>query len=489
MQDLNEVARFLDRHEAAYRSLLGAIRDVCSAVKNEPAGAMITDIHSRASHQAGNEFKKMPKIVSKLRARGKEITETNLLELNDIVGLTVVVLYPDVLDDVIDALCMRLGERRITTTEPERKEDKRGYYATHMICSQVSGGIVRRCEIQFKTSLHDAWSRKTHDLTYKPPGRLDPRLDALMASVANSLELLEQQSVLIRDIIQASWDVEAETVKEVRRLMFDFVRSVADRVWSEPHATEVRALYDDIEAKADTLAQLPETDPSLEHCIAEIDRCCADEAHLRHGWMIAGRLAALRPRGDLNRFSLKHAEQFMSVARALLDADRIIDKELVAVPTMLYALGEIEEAITYSERLLEPGRYPKLSDAARDDIELNRLCFLTEREFQAPTRDAAHRRRLRMEIEDGLERQRQRGDEAIQSAVLDAIGLARITFGETRAEIRAGIDECIAAVVMEKGDIRIAEAYREMHLQFGWRRYFELQIQETHAARRPRART
>jgi len=147
------------------------------------------------------------------------------------VGLTLVVSYPDQIDDVIHVLEEELKHASIIIEERENHQRKNGYFATHLVCRGVQGVEILKCEIQLKTLLHDAWSAKMHDLTYKPVGMLDPRLAALMASIADTIDSVENQSQLIRGMIKASWNVEEKARRAARQT---FLRVVPARIEDSP---------------------------------------------------------------------------------------------------------------------------------------------------------------------------------------------------------------------------------------------------------------
>src|SRR5262249_42078249 len=142
---------------------------------------------------------------------------------------------------------------RMSVSKPEVHENRAGYWATHIVCSSRFGAERLNCEIQVKTILHDAWSAKMHDLTYKPIGVLDPKLNQLMASVATTIESLEKQSVLIRDMIKANWNVEEKTRRAARHEVFTTLLAYGEEFWRDA-GTELNELREEIEAATAELA-------------------------------------------------------------------------------------------------------------------------------------------------------------------------------------------------------------------------------------------
>ncbi|MCA2380113.1 hypothetical protein ATU3C_25590 [Agrobacterium genomosp. 3 str. RTP8] len=83
-----------------------------------------------------------------------------------------------------------------------RVHKDKGYHATHLKVRSDDPSLVHVIlELQIKTMLHDAWGAKMHDLTYKPTGELDPKLQQLMESFGDSLQAIEVQSETLRDAI------------------------------------------------------------------------------------------------------------------------------------------------------------------------------------------------------------------------------------------------------------------------------------------------
>lgn len=74
----------------------------------------------------------------------------------------------------------------------------------------MSAGPV--CELQIKTLLHDAWGAKTHDLTYKPAGRIGAELLESFELLGTQLANLEIQSDTLRASI-----VKTASVRETKR--------------------------------------------------------------------------------------------------------------------------------------------------------------------------------------------------------------------------------------------------------------------------------
>jgi len=283
--------------------------------------------------------------------------------------------------------------------------------------------------------LHDAWSAKMHDLTYKPIGMLDPRLTALMTSIADAIESVEQQSRLIRDMITAGWNVESATRRAIRQAVFEVMLNYR----AEVNDPELQAVHEKIEASSDVIASKALDHPLLVELVDATGRCCRDPAKLRHGWLMAGRIASLRPSGDLTRFFARHADAWLTAAPQLLAAAAISEREISAVPLMFYVIGDLDRAIDYATEIVN-GRVPGVSEDRKARIDFNRVTFLAEREYHFPTSDQVGRERLRADIEAVLKSERVRALENIAADLRDTEGFVKITFAQTKDDVRLGIE-------------------------------------------------
>jgi ppGpp synthetase/RelA/SpoT-type nucleotidyltranferase len=475
MSDRYHVDDFKNGYGGDYKKLLDEVIAECLSLKSGKFRKQISDVYQRP----GDGFKTSKKIAAKLRQRGKPVSVKACLELNDIVGLTVVIQYTDQVDAVLKALKLALKKNRgISMSKPERHDNKAGYYATHVICERMAGSDKLKCEIQVKTVLHDAWASKMHDLTYKPAGVLDPRLSQLMASIAVTLENLEHQSVTIRDLIEASWDVEADARQAARVQFFDNMLEYRKQLWRDSLDSEMSALYVALEEKTDYFAKAKDGDSKLQKLMTAIEKCCADPARIRQAWIISGRIAMIRNTPEVIRSFSKNADQWLLQASTALS--EINAKEISAVPLMFYVLGDIDLAVEYSGSIKSSSWFSELPEAVRLQIEFNEATFLTEREYHSPTKEK-HRRALRGQIEDVLKRQWAVATPDERSSIADTMGLVKITFGETKDEVKAGIEECISASQAAADEEKsVSAAYVDLNMRLGWRRYFELESIRKH---------
>jgi ppGpp synthetase/RelA/SpoT-type nucleotidyltranferase len=460
---LKEVRRFIDRYGSSYEDLAEVVRKAAETVKKEVGHDIVRDVYSRKTKQ-GTELKSVAKIAEKIWRKRRESGKKNfkIIELNDIIGVTIVIQYPDQVESVATKLEQRLRGEKIDISKPETHGEL-GYYAHHADCiSRRANSANFLCEIQIKTMLQDAWSTKMHDLTYKPQGRLDRRLKGLMQSIGDTLQLIEQQSAQLRDMIQEQWNVEEQTRKIARERLFESLPSVKKIRTTK---SEVRTLIRQINQMKIELENASRNDHVLMDMGAEVAKLCRRYAHL--GWLAAFELARLRPQGDQTNLFETAIDEWLGLSKAPSDS-----REVITIPLMFYSLGDLENAVSYSHRILED--FSKLlTKGDKSYVLFNLANFLVEQEYYHPNRDP----KVHKQQEKYIRRlfKRAGGARADAEVRQSTEGFMLITFGNTPDDIRKGIKLCDGAKSSAAPDEKkIAEAFSELYVRLGWRRLIQL---------------
>lgn len=201
-----EVAELLKRRKPNYISLLAVVSEELRRFKDRPSfHDVIYRIYSRADKQIGGQpLKAGWKITKKLSEWRVKKPSTQMIDIHDIIGVTVVTYFTSQRKIVSKALQTpnSLGELEIVQRE---EKNAKGYYATHLVATstkQPRSGLL--CEIQVKTLLDDGWATKTHDFTYKPKSgiQINPELQAQIDILGDSIQLIERQSDIVRKLIE-----------------------------------------------------------------------------------------------------------------------------------------------------------------------------------------------------------------------------------------------------------------------------------------------
>lgn len=462
-----------------FQILLDDCLDICSQIQKYSKKVIVRDIYDRRRSARRDIFKDPRKAVQKVKNFGWTLCQDSLLKLPDLIGLTVVLSYGDFVELFAEELKNLCSNKKIVVRDLNRIKARNGYYAYHVLTSRVVGGDSLFCEIQIKTMLHDAWSSKMHDLTYKPSGSLDPRVEALMSSIADTLESLEAQSQLIRDIIVSGWDVEREAREIARRELFKQVINALSEEFAGGDVAPELELFKQIESEKQRLAECNKDDKLLDGFVSAARELCEDIQTLRYGWILMALLSSIRPLGELNR-ALETAIDKWVLSLDNYQGD-VTSSEITALPFVFYALGDLDRSIEIAKQLLAH-ESSKIGQPARVDLRANVVAFEIERAYHHPLRDKKQHfelgKRLKMEL---IELNLLSGLQDQEGALEDSKGMHKIAFAETLEEVRDGIQICQRSCNMRTTDtLLVVEAYEELNVRLGWRRYFELEAAIQH---------
>lgn len=219
----DHVEKFLSAWGKEYEKALKVVKDRLEADRRKSDGlSAIYSIYSRGNAQNGSEIKAPRKIRVKAMewAESRRESDYNFLNMPDLVGITIAVLFPTDIQSVarhIDNLIQtewcpaygkkkskkkalkgpKSGQVRVETVYGEIHEDEaQGYYACHFYLRLREGDPI--VEIQVKTVLHDAWGRKTHDLTYKNQVRIGEGIREQFASLGQMIARIDIQSDFLK---------------------------------------------------------------------------------------------------------------------------------------------------------------------------------------------------------------------------------------------------------------------------------------------------
>lgn len=472
--DLQKIESYLNRRRKGYLALSQAVLDACRQAEKASRG-LVYRSYSRAEKQAGEEMKDAAKILEKIQP---PVTDRKLEKLHDIVGVTMVIYYPDTaaalfarVKSILEAQSIRPDWGPQTYPTAERP----GYFATHSSFRASQGEHTNLlCELQIKTVLHDAWSAKMHDLTYKPAGPMNHRLGGLMAAVSSQIEGIEQQSLLIRDIIQGRHRLESRAFESYCNGLFTMLGEgqIAALGGNDPEVDSVVARIDALRAA------WPDGDVSgVQAVIDEIDDRAQSAPFVKVGWLLMARLVSGLRFGDRSRELATQVDRFLQYAEGNPDDADITQSLLENLPSVFYVAGDLKRAVDYTEHLAG-GLLSHLDEAGQAELTFNRASFLLEIEHLRPSRGPTVRDALEAEVANALGHPALDDKGPMASAIMDSRGLFKIVFGKTPGEVREGIELCIRSADIAEGvDKPVAESCREWRLEAGWRQYFDLSDQ------------
>lgn len=456
-------------NETRYKRLLGDVVVICNTLKAEmkgqiPGSFVIKQVYSREDKQSGNPFKTRPKMAKALDRLRRTEPGANPTQIDDVIGITVVVHYPDEICLVRERLLHRMAQ--LSAIEHDKPVDSNGYRARHIVFqSNVPRHAPLRCEVQIKTMLHNSWAQKTHDLNYKPQGQIDQRLADMMQGFGHALQSIEVQSQLLRTLILERWNAEVERRALVRKLSFD-VLPIFQRNYLafSPAAT---LLYDQIRQDDGGSPRSPDQ-------IAEFFKQISGLASASPREMTWLSLLLARISSDQEHLEVAGMQTHELLRRAdLLTSGQIDKDEISYLPLALSACGDLQGAIDQSEYLLT-GR-PELDEDVRRVVKFNLANFLVENAcFGSPLNGdeaAAASARISSLLKECAEFNNHNA-----SAFLDLEAMTTVAFSSSPPALRAAIDLLYGAkqkAIPEEEEI--AAAYFELHVRVAWRKLLELE--------------
>ncbi|HVY16117.1 MAG TPA: RelA/SpoT domain-containing protein [Rhodopila sp.] len=461
-----------DGNRAAYLRLLDRVERLCGDIKHDVGEEIVRAIYSRKDKQNGNAFKTPAKIAKALTERRRSDPRTAIASIEDIIGLTLVVYYPDQIDMVRDRIVHHVEHDRRLRVDRQKSVIRNGYHGYHIVLqSNDPGDADLKCEVQIKTMMHDAWSAKMHDLNYKPHGHTDLRLSAMMSVFGDALESIERQSVLLRTLIHERWNAEVGRRRAVRHTLFEQLQSIR-KGFSEEADGIYRALY------AATLATPPAGPPwsSVTPRVVEHARQSA-----REGAWLALCLADVSNDPEHAALAARRVARFLGemrtdgtigeAAEGLTDTSDSRDVWLMALG--LSACGNLNAAIEVSDYILL--HLNRLPDEDLAMVRFNLANFLVEQAIFEPA--GADGTALRQRVEDLLAAcsHIERED---PSAFHDLRGMLEVAVATEAGSVREAI------MLIERGlseanevDRDIARLYYELHIRLAWRRLLELEAE------------
>ena len=475
MSDLNSVRQFLIEHETSYIEFLFKVKNACKDVAAELGSQVVLRVYDRTDKQGGEALKEASKVLD---AAVRPVRKAELKKIADIIGVTMVVQYPDQIEHALDRLETALQK---DAKQEHRKDHRETYFATHAIYKSKSvthAGIL--CEVQCKTVLHDAWSAKMHDLTYKPLGSMDPRMKGLIEAISLSLEGLERQSQIARDMILSRQAGErkpfkASLVAFLAGVEGELLKRYAGEKAPKDTLAELRNAVKDLTEKGD------KSDEILADLGSKIQAAIESETEGGPAWLIAVRFAGLLRGRDSYRFLGNAADALFDSLQSLRDKELITEPEMRAIPIGFYALQDFGRALEHVDKLLAQAQPLNLSDECIRILKFNKATWLVERESLRPSKPALARV-IKNEVEALIAEVRPMLEIKDHGVVKDTDGLMLIVYGQTKEEVRTGIGMCMDAGEPVGGDeleTAVALAYAEWRSQVGWRRFFELAENET----------
>ena len=477
-EQLGEVQRFLGNSNR--RNLFLEFQDV---VKREVLRnletpnhySLVSEVFSRSDKSPEAPIKTDQKIALKLYkwSRGVEKKERpKPADIHDVAGVTVVCNYPSDTDAVAELLNNEFSSDFFFFSKVEYRDPRetRGYRAHHAIATGQGKFNGITCEVQIKTSLTMSWGAKTHDLTYKPLGKIDTRLNLYMEKLSSIALILDEQSEILKSLIFDAWEMDEERRNTARHELISGISTSGDR-----GAEEVARF---IESHSAELAVSSLSDPLHDRVLNMIGGCCTSQGHSKDLCRVAVLYALCRKHGDRNDWAIEKIDEWFDT----LDEDLEAQKMALSFRSVsCMALGEYEEAIETAREIIKHTAHSGLPDL--HSVALANLSyFLAEAYFHRAFDESSGAGEL---ITQGTEECGKEALEIIQSIdvekisdsakrfrTLDTKGAVLITCSHQERDIRQGLVLCGQAKAQSVGTVweETASSFFSLHEKRAFRR-------------------
>jgi ppGpp synthetase/RelA/SpoT-type nucleotidyltranferase len=382
-----DVRAFVNDCRSRFENDLKQVRSVLDDLhQTDPRLRTIYKIYSRGNHPGADELKSARKIRLKFNEwnGAKGHSEASLFDVPDIVGLTIVVSYPSGIDSVASAIDDAIDRRLLTavamgssdpastiSTKHGRGINSKGYSACHYNLKIPGAGKRPIVELQIKTLLHDAWGAKTHDLTYKPSGKIGEELLESFDLLGANLAILDRQSDALKTSIVRSSEVRERKRTTIQVALLTAMAEGAVTKVAEPESRKT------LEAlQASIMAMTPDSRPG--DCYVTYTQLCEifqENAGPPGTGVASSTLLSLLAAKTQRAGDFDHAQDILDFR---IDAEPDYQEKLkIRLDGVLtaYAAGDVPEAIDLIEEIAKDIEATGAAESAVVDSKL----FLRQR--------------------------------------------------------------------------------------------------------------
>ena len=248
-----------------------------------------------------------------IKSRVKSLTSTldklvrkhykpSLDELEDLVGIRIICLYPLHIDPIVKLLEQEFTIHEKVDKRPAPGTTQFGYSSVHLICAltntrraplpEHTGLQDMRFEIQVRTILQDAWAEIEHGLIYKSEMAAPEGIKRQIARVSAVLEMADEHFQRVYELREAyAGKLKQSDLKELRDepLNIDSLLEVIQRKypwahgWQEIHGPE---LWADVSRLLSDMKELGIT--TVRQLMSVIDKWYEDEyKHSERAYLIS----------------------------------------------------------------------------------------------------------------------------------------------------------------------------------------------------------
>jgi len=233
--------------------------------------------------------------------------------------------------------CFSIGDIRLTRGK--------GYYAYHIELNGAGKFKVRgiKGELQVKSLLSDGWATRTRVLSYRTTRVLDSAVEAVISSIGDMIQNLEQQSDSLRDLITRHEEVERERkASAIKTSAYALTQSGHGE--DQPYAT----LATDVFENTDVFRDCKADDDALVRVVEQWRAFVKAGEHTLYSSRFIIFLALLRGARDLDDIAIEAVETWVARTEGI---ERM--RALGFRAWAYWALGDIDGAMSAADRWLK----------------------------------------------------------------------------------------------------------------------------------------
>lgn len=402
--ELNSLQLQYERDKPDYEHLSEHVMALCQGYKKlHPRGLRAVFSRQPIVKDWGSTLGK----IQSRRASGE--STYGVSDVKDLIGLTILCAYES------DKEALELWLKKAFRVDvSEAKIDDSGHRALHYIVRPHAGVCVsnpqwqnKRCEIQIKTLLEEAFDAKAHDLTYKP-GHLPvtPEIKQQFKHFSAVLHAVDMQSEFLKGLILAT---ERQTLLRRAACVGLYLDYPEDLEYGRKNGLDPKMDNpppDRLRLDLETIQRLHAEHPNIRLCrlTASYALKFQDELFAQQALIMCGPLAASAPK------------------------DGVLQ---MGVATVEWALNDFDAAMNHLLQGIDhAGKRASAKDTANARSTFVYLCA-----------DRVVNRKSTVLLAEWDERARRYVDELKSSkdpSIIDTLGFHAIVFGATRDEIEAG---------------------------------------------------
>jgi ppGpp synthetase/RelA/SpoT-type nucleotidyltranferase len=474
---INRVGKYLDRSNkrSSFKDFQHEVKShLIRAFERPKQISMVNEVFCRADKDPDNPIKSDKKIAIKLYKWEKSSSAKKPprpSDVHDIAGVTVVCYYPSDTDEIAKFLerDFQSSSFRIEKMSFRDPVKMKGYRAYHAIAKGQGKFHGLNCEIQIKTLLTMSWGAKTHDLTYKPAGDIDDRLNLYMEKLATVALILDEQSEILKSLITDAWEMDSARRDTARMQMLIGINKSDDS-----SAQEISAF---VQENSNALAVANLNDELPCEVLRLVDDYIEENDYTKEIARVGAVYALTRTYGDKNDWAIELIDDWIEGLEKCSDAE---NEALVFRSVVCMALGEYEEAVE-TGRLVVARANAVNKDRAIMSAMSNLAYFLSEAYYHRAFDDASGAGEVirdstddcakeALQIVDEIRRRWKMED--IRQQAIDTLGAVLIACSGDEEKIREGLSLCNQARDMAEGSdyFEAAKLFFSLHEKRAFRK-------------------